>query len=135
MYDESPAAPAKIVSASPDTIWFARRVITRNARISAQAAPASGGGTDRDGERDARRAPDVLDAEEADHRAHQHHPLDAEVEHARALREQLAERREEERRPVGDRRGEHDDDDAVVHPRRLADRRGRRPVGRSTTIR
>ena len=40
-YDESPAAPAKIVSASPETIWFARSVITRNAWISAIAAPAT----------------------------------------------------------------------------------------------
>ncbi len=39
-YDESPAAPAKIVSASPETIWFARSVTTRNAWIAAIAAPA-----------------------------------------------------------------------------------------------
>ena len=39
-YDESPPAPAKIVSASPDTIWLARSVITRNAWIAAIAAPA-----------------------------------------------------------------------------------------------
>ncbi len=41
MYDDRPAAPAKIVSARPETIWFARRVTTRNARISAQPAPAT----------------------------------------------------------------------------------------------
>jgi hypothetical protein len=35
------AAPAKIVSARPDTIWFARSVTTRNAWISAIAAPAN----------------------------------------------------------------------------------------------
>jgi len=58
---------------------------------------------------------DVLDAEKADHRAHQHHPLHAEVEHARPFREQLAERGEEERCPVRDCGGEDDDDDAVVH--------------------
>ena len=40
-YDERPAAPAKIVSASPETIWLARSVITRKAWISAIAAPAS----------------------------------------------------------------------------------------------
>src|SRR5262249_36572460 len=40
-YDERPAAPAKIVSARPDTIWLARSVITRNARIAAIAAPAT----------------------------------------------------------------------------------------------
>src|SRR5216117_581571 len=40
-YDDRPAAPAKIVSASPDTIWFARSVTTRNAWIAAIAAPAT----------------------------------------------------------------------------------------------
>src|SRR5206468_4860487 len=40
-YDESRAAPAKIVSARPETIWLARRVITRKARIAAVNAPAS----------------------------------------------------------------------------------------------
>ena len=40
-YDESPAAPAKIVSARPETIWLARSVITRNAWISAISAPAT----------------------------------------------------------------------------------------------
>jgi hypothetical protein len=39
-YDESPAAPAKIVNASPETIWFARSVMTRNAWMSAIAPPA-----------------------------------------------------------------------------------------------
>ena len=37
-YDESPAAPAKIVSARPETIWLARSVITRNAWIAAMQA-------------------------------------------------------------------------------------------------
>ena len=74
----------------------------------------------------------MLDAEEAHDRAEEHHPLDAEVEHARALREELAERGEEERRPVRDRRSEDDDDDAVVHGRRLGGRRRcpSRPVDR-----
>ena len=40
-YDESPTAPAKIVSARPETIWLARSVITRKAWIAAIAAPAS----------------------------------------------------------------------------------------------
>ena len=82
-----------------------------------QRAPSAGDGRrcHRDRQRHARRAADVLDAEKADHRAHQHHPLDAEVEHAGSLREQLAERGEEERCPVRDRGREDDDDDAVVH--------------------
>jgi len=44
--------------------------------------------------------------DEAGDRAHQHHPLDAEVDHARALRDQLALSGERERRP---------EDDAVRH--------------------
>ena len=76
--------------------------------MSDDAAPASAAATDRDRQRHARRSADVLDGTEADDRADEHHPLDAEVEHAGALGEQLAERGEEERRPVGDRRGEDD---------------------------
>jgi hypothetical protein len=41
MYEDRPPAPAKIVSARPATIWLARRVMTRNAWISASAAPAT----------------------------------------------------------------------------------------------
>ena len=73
------------------------------------------GRRDGDGERNARRAPHVLDAEEPDHGSHQHHPLDAEVEDAGALREQLAERGEEQRRPVRDSGRQHHDHDTVVH--------------------
>jgi hypothetical protein len=38
-YDDSPTAPAKMVSARPETIWLARSVITRNAWIDDSAAP------------------------------------------------------------------------------------------------
>ena len=40
-YAERPSPPAKIVSASPDTIWLARSVTVRNAWIAAIAAPAA----------------------------------------------------------------------------------------------
>ena len=126
-YDDSPAAPQKIVSASPETIWFARSVITRNARISAADAAREGGDDDRDRKHDPGRAADPLHGAEPHHGADEHHPLDAEVEHARALGEQLAERRVEQRRAVRDGGREHDDDDAVVHacrPRRDAARGG-----------
>ena len=53
-----------------------------------------GGNEDRDRER-----PGALHAPEAHHGADEHHPLDSEVQHAGALREQLAERRVEKRRP------------------------------------
>ena len=62
-YDESPAAPAKIVSASPETIWFARSVMTRNAWISAIARAGDGAAPTAIGERDARRAADALHAQ------------------------------------------------------------------------
>ena len=70
---------------------------------------------DADRERDRARRMDPIDAPEADHGAHEHHPLDAEVQHPGALRQQLAERRVQERRPVGDPRGDHDDEQAVIH--------------------
>ena len=45
----------------------------------------------------------TLHAPEPHHCPDEHHALDAEVEHARALGEQLPERREQDRRPVDDR--------------------------------
>ena len=68
--------------------------------------------------------PTSLHDEEAHHGADEHHPLDAEVEHARALGEQLAERGEEERRAVGDRRRERRRRRCCCSRRRL---RGRAP--------
>ena len=67
------------------------------------------------GERQPRTRMDPLHRPEAHHGADEHHPLDAEVQDAGALREQLAERGEEQRRPVEHGRGEHDDEDRVVH--------------------
>ena len=58
----------------------------------------------------------MLDAQKPHHRADEHHPLDAEVEHAGALREQLAERGEQKGGAVGDGGREDDHDDPVVHP-------------------
>ncbi len=77
--------------------------------------PRKRGDPDREQEHEPTGAADRLDGPEAHHRADEHHPLDPEVEHAGALREQLAEGGVEEGRPVGDRRGEHDDEDRVVH--------------------
>ena len=52
----------------------------------------------------------VVGAEEAEVGAEQHHPLEAEVEHAGALGDRLAERREHQRQPreqaAGDQRGQ-----------------------------
>ena len=90
---------------------------------------------DGDRERHARGAVEALDGPEAGDRAQQHHPLDAEVEHPRALGEQLAERGEEERCPVDDRRREHHDEEAVVHPARPPPTAGAGRCGRATTTR
>ena len=104
-----------MVSARPETIWLARSVITRNAWIDASAAPAIAATT----------TAAVSDTRpvtwkrwtrpEAHHSADEHHPLDAEVEHARALGEQLAERGVEQRRSVRDTGGDQDDEQRVVH--------------------
>ena len=61
------------------------------------------------------RAVNALHRPEAHHGTDEHHPLDAEIEHARPLGEQLAERRVQERRSVRDPRRKHDDEEAVVH--------------------
>ena len=114
-YDDSPAAPAKIVSARPDTIWFARSVMTRNAWIAAMTVPANAATASASTSVAAVPACTRGHRPEAHDGADEHHPLDAEVEHAGALREQLAERGEEKRRPVGDAGGDEDDEERVVH--------------------
>ncbi len=60
------------------------------------------------------RAVDGLRDPEPDRRPEQHHPLDAEIEHAGSLREQFAERRVEERCPVQHCLGQHEHEQAVV---------------------
>src|SRR5262249_19335865 len=69
----------------------------------------------RDDQRERRPRMDALDRPEAHHRADEHHPFDAEVEHAGPLREQLAERAEEERRAVRDTTCDQRDEQRVVH--------------------
>ena len=76
--------------------------------------------SDRGGERDRRVGVQALHRPEAHHRADEHHSLDAEIEHAGALREQLAERGVQERRPVRDARRDQDDEQRVVHAASVA---------------
>ena len=78
------------------------------------AAPASADATTARRSTDGAGAVDPLRDPEADRGAEQHHPLDAEVEDAGALGEELAERRVEKRRPVEHRLREHDHEQAVV---------------------
>jgi hypothetical protein len=70
---------------------------------------------DRRSERETRAHVQPLHGPEPHDGTDEHHALDPEVEHAGALREQLAERCVEQRRPVGDPGGENDDDERVVH--------------------
>ena len=98
-----------MVSASPETIWLARRVIVRKACMAAMAAPSDRRGTTASNSTVASgRAP--LRGPVAHGGAEEHHPLHAEIEHSGALGQQLAERREEQRRPVLHCLGEHDDE-------------------------
>ena len=124
-YDDSPAAPARIVSASPDTVWLTRIVIVANPCSSAPSAPAAIAASERDASAPTIPGrPRVGGVRPADG-AEQHHALDAEVEHAGALGEHLAQRGEEDRRAVEHRRGQRDDEQAVVHAVTAADRRQR----------
>ena len=113
-YADSPSPPAKIVSASPDTIWLARRVIVRKAWIAAIAAPPAAAASTASGEHRGARSVDALCRPVPDGSAEQHHPLDPEVEHTRALGEELAERRVQKRSSVQHGLGEYDDEEAVV---------------------
>ena len=83
--------------------------------MAATSAPASAATAIASAQRQRARRVEALHDEEPHRSAHEHHPLDAEVEHARALGEQLAERRVEQRRAVDDRRRGDQDDEAVVH--------------------
>ena len=58
-------------------------------------------------------SPVILAGDEAAHRADRHHALDAEVEDARALRDQFAERGEQQRRRGRDD-GEEDAFDLTI---------------------
>jgi len=73
------------------------------------------GNTDRSGKDERPGGMNAFDSPEARHGAHQHHPLDAEVEDARALCQQLSECGEEQRRPEQDAGGDHHDNETVVH--------------------
>jgi hypothetical protein len=77
--------------------------------------PGQGRHDDPERERGGRPDVEALNGPEAHDRADEHHPLDTEVQHARPLCQQLPERRKEKRCPVGDARGDHDDEKRVVH--------------------
>ena len=90
--------------------------MTRKAWISAIAAPATAA-TPRARASDTAVADlDPLDGPEPHHGPDEHHPLHSEVEHARALGQELPERGEE--RPVQHGRGSDHDEEALVDPAR-----------------
>ena len=97
------------VSASPDTIWSAWKWMHTMACSSASSAPAPIAAS-----RPSHGLPVVEADPEAGQRAHEHHPLDAQVDDPGALREDLAERREQQDGARGDPRRE---DDLEVHRR------------------
>ena len=94
---EQPDRPTpKRVSARPVATWLAASVSVSSAKSAASAAPA---GTPR--RTPSEWLPVASCAGEAADRAHQHHALDAEIEHAGALDDEFAERREQQRRRAG----------------------------------
>ena len=86
--------------------------------MSAIAAPATAATPTRQAESHTRGGVEPLNRPEAHYRADEHHPLHSEVEDSRALGEELAEGREQERRSVEDGGGEDHDHEALVQPGR-----------------
>ena len=124
-YDDSPAAPARIVIASPDTIWLTRIVIVAKPCSSAPSAPAAIAASSATRQHPPAGPAHLVGGVRPGDGADQHHPLDAEVEHAGALGEHLAERGVEDRRAVEHRRRQRDDEQVVVHAVTADDRRQR----------
>ena len=88
-----PVTPSPRKLTAVPEIWSARRWIAKNAWMSA----SSRAGEHRDEEPDHPRA-GLLGDEDAAEGAHEHHPLEADVDDAGALGEHAADRRERERR-------------------------------------
>ena len=111
-------------SAVPDTIWSARSVMANTAWIEREQRPGEHG----DDQPADPRVRDVR-APDAEERAHEHHALERDVDHAAALGEQPAERAEEQRRGVAQRRGQQRaPDDDLLEVADAGQRRGQ-PAG------
>ncbi len=76
--------------------------------------PGECGGQDRQEQHERRRPRRPLHRPEPHHRAHQHHPLDPQVEYPGSLGQQLPQRGEEDRRAVGNRLREDGDHQGVI---------------------
>ena len=119
---------ARKLIAVPETIWSARRLTEKTAWSRPMTPPAAS--PIRIAADPARRDVGAPGAEE---RAGEHHPLEADVDHAGALGGHAAERGEGQRRRVAQRRGQQrgPDDDALevglARLDRAVARRARRP--------
>ena len=100
MKAESPTP--KIDSASPEATWLAISVSVRQREDEAHRGAREEAGADAR----PRAARIVRDGERGD-RADRHDALGAEVQHARLLGDELAQRRDDERRAGDDRREQH----------------------------
>ena len=85
------------VSASPVATWLDTRDWVRKPKSRDMPTPAPNRGCDTEH----RGAGDVGGRESSD-RPHDHHPLEAEVEHAGTFRHELADRSQQKRRGCGD---------------------------------
>ena len=112
----------------PPTIWSARRWIESTACSSAISPPERIADEQAEPPR-----VELVGGEDGEEGAHQHHPLEADVDDAGALAEHPAERAEDERRRVAEHRGEQrrPDDDVLELAEAGAAWRGRRARSRA----
>ena len=106
---------AASVMAIPTTIWSRPKRTQSTTMISETAAPAAAAGEEAEPGGAA-----VVGGHEADVGSEEHHPLEADVQHARALGDHLAQRGQEQRHAgqdaAGDERGEEVGGEEVAHP-------------------
>ena len=106
--------------ARPEATWLALRTTVRRPNRAERARPAAG-----PGRRAHQRRAGLHRHREAGGRAQHHHALDAEVEHAGALGDEFAERRDHQRRGGGDDGDEHHLEDVEAHAAAPGTRRTR----------
>ncbi len=100
------------VNARPEATWLATKISVTTAKSAAMIMPATIAG-----EHAERRIAGIEGDREGGDRPHRHHAFHAEIEDAGALRHQLAERRDQERRRRRDD-GQQDAFDHVLRPPR-----------------
>ena len=103
-----------MVIARPAATWLAARPMTRKAKTADSAAPQTRRGDDADHGRVGR-----VGEGEAGRGADDHHPFEAEIEHAGALGDDLADRGDQQRRRRRNDDHQDVDDRLCVHRRAL----------------